>query len=119
MLASTSAATTSGLAHKPGDAGAPQRPGSLNNIIYLRWLTLRLSGVMARLHGLFPNTNHEALADGEGSKTRGTQRVQKSKPSPKYLKIRMLTWNMHDSVPKVSITTNSPLRLNSYRAYPG
>ncbi|KAI0701222.1 hypothetical protein BC835DRAFT_1411617 [Cytidiella melzeri] len=55
---------------------------------------------MARLHGLFPTNNHDSQAETETGKDSSSQRVHKIKPPPKYLKIRMLTWNMHDSVPK-------------------
>ncbi|KAJ3556613.1 hypothetical protein NM688_g1926 [Phlebia brevispora] len=53
------------------------------------------AGVMARLHALFP-THGESSADaGQGNVARRRLRSQ-----PKFLKVRILTWNMHDSLPK-------------------
>lgn len=59
------------------------------------------SGVMTRLHALFPS--HEHHEDGAHSPAvqPGGHRRRKSRPAPKFIKVRMLTWNMHDSLPKV------------------
>ena len=54
-----------------------------------------------RLHSLFPSTqNHPASAALNDSAT--SPRRRESLP-PKFLKVRIVTWNMHDSLPKVRI----------------
>ena len=87
--------------HRPEEVPqtAPQRPGKYQRYDAVRFLINLSLGVIARLHGLFPTNTHEV--DGDAGKTYG-QRTQRSKPASKYLKIRIITWNMHDSVPKVS-----------------
>ncbi|KAK0470028.1 inositol polyphosphate phosphatase [Desarmillaria tabescens] len=58
--------------------------------------------VLARLHGLFP---HSAPASSDSTVhdrqiPQMPPTAKSTVPSPKFLKIRILTWNMHDSVPK-------------------
>ncbi|KAF9466458.1 Endonuclease/exonuclease/phosphatase [Collybia nuda] len=55
--------------------------------------------VFARLQGLFPTTPSQA---GPTNLPRSVQREGTLPPpaAPKVLKVRILTWNMHDSVPK-------------------
>ncbi|KAI0346200.1 DNase I-like protein [Trametopsis cervina] len=60
---------------------------------------LQRPGVMARLHGLFPTGSHDTQQQLDAAKVSSPRRQHLRSP-PKYLKIRMLTWNMHDSVPK-------------------
>ncbi|KAI0090185.1 Endonuclease/exonuclease/phosphatase [Irpex rosettiformis] len=62
-------------------------------------IALQRQGVIARLHGLFPANHHELQVEGDAGKG-SNQRAHKDKPPSKYIKIRMITWNMHDSVPK-------------------
>ncbi|KAL0573409.1 hypothetical protein V5O48_008557 [Marasmius crinis-equi] len=61
--------------------------------------------VFARLQGLFPNTNPGSGSgisanNDPGSSDKRPGSSQRSVNLPKSLKIRLLTWNMHDSVPK-------------------
>ena len=77
-----------------------QRPGtytSTRRLIASFFLTFAVAtGVMARLHALFPtHTSDIAQTLPPGDVRRRTR------PPPKFLKVRILTWNMHESVPKV------------------
>lgn len=60
--------------------------------------------VISRLQGLFP-TSPNALPTGglpsSANDSDSIMRMAQSARLPKFLKVRILTWNMHDSVPKV------------------
>ncbi|KAE9401461.1 DNase I-like protein [Gymnopus androsaceus JB14] len=63
--------------------------------------------VISRLQGLFP-TSPNPLSGGLPSSANDSDSIQRmaqsARLSPKFLKIRILTWNMHDSVPKGDLT---------------
>lgn len=73
------------------------------------WGTGEQFSVLSRLQGLFPLSPQQ-----NGITTTSRERVEKSALSarpkkspiidPKFLKIRIVTWNMHDSLPKVRRT---------------
>ncbi|KAJ3867038.1 inositol polyphosphate phosphatase [Lentinula novae-zelandiae] len=57
--------------------------------------------VISRLQGLFPTSPNVLSGIPPSANDDATLRPpQSSTPAPKFLKIRILTWNMHDSVPK-------------------
>lgn len=64
--------------------------------------------VLTRLQGLFPNSSNDTRP-GDSTQQEKTISPQlpsaKSAPTidPKFLKVRILTWNMHDSLPKGEI----------------
>jgi hypothetical protein len=54
-----------------------------------------------RLHALFPSAQSSpssAIINGHATSSRRRESLL-----PKFLKVRIVTWNMHDSLPKVSI----------------
>ncbi|KAK0480241.1 inositol polyphosphate phosphatase [Armillaria novae-zelandiae] len=86
--------------------------------------------VLARLHGLFPHSAPPS-SDSTLHDRHIPQMPPTAKPtalSPKFLKIRILTWNMHDSVPKgdleellgkvPSYTPNTPSSTDSFPVLP-
>ncbi|KAJ3813593.1 inositol polyphosphate phosphatase, partial [Lentinula aff. lateritia] len=57
--------------------------------------------VISRLQGLFPTSPNALSGIPPSANDDATLRPpQSSTTAPKFLKIRILTWNMHDSVPK-------------------
>lgn len=52
-----------------------------------------------RLHALFPSTHSPSVSAIPNDSTPSSQR-RESLP-PRFLKVRIVTWNMHDSLPKV------------------
>jgi hypothetical protein len=53
-----------------------------------------------RLHALFPSTQGSSASAIPNDSAPSSQR-RESLP-PRFLKVRIVTWNMHDSLPKVS-----------------
>ena len=75
---------------------------------------LRLvSGVMARLHALFPSTPTHEDPPPLPPKSMDTR---KARPAPKSINVRILTWNMHESLPKVC-KLHVLLRVYMLRSY--
>ncbi|KAK0449959.1 inositol polyphosphate phosphatase [Armillaria borealis] len=100
----------------PVTAAAPSRQGQQT--------------VLARLHGLFPHSappsSDSTLHDRHIPQMPPT--AKPTAPSPRFLKIRILTWNMHDSVPKGDLegllgkiplyTPNTPSSTDSFPVLP-
>ena len=66
------------------------------------------TNVLARLQALFPSAPHSQ----PNSSPLSPEPVQvpppvPPKPPPKFIKLRLLTWNMHDSLPKVFPSSQS------------
>ena len=57
------------------------------------------SNVLARLQALFPS--HPPPPSPQPSQSSPLPSPLPPKPLPKFIKVRILTWNMHDSLPKV------------------
>ncbi|CAL1715956.1 unnamed protein product [Somion occarium] len=68
--------------------------------------SLHRPGVMARLHALFPSSPAPGADSPPPLPPRPMQsgltspRRKKERPPPKFIKVRILTWNMHESLPK-------------------
>src|SRR6266404_4361793 len=81
----------------------PSRPGAFSVSCIrsnLCWLTsLRyLTALFTRLHALLPqgpHSTHTSSHDGNSSLPTAQPR------QPTFLKVRIVTWNMHESLPKV------------------
>ncbi|KAH8094443.1 DNase I-like protein [Cristinia sonorae] len=59
------------------------------------------TGVMSRLHALFPTSSPSVSQESSTVSTMTTvEATQPPAEMPKFIKIRMLTWNMYDSLPK-------------------
>ncbi|KIM39710.1 hypothetical protein M413DRAFT_179987 [Hebeloma cylindrosporum] len=59
--------------------------------------------VLTRLQGLLPNSANDTTIPRPGDSTQHDKSILPRAPTidPKFLKVRILTWNMHDSLPKV------------------
>jgi len=88
--------------------------------------TAHQPSVLTRLQGLFPNSTNDTTTPHPADSTQHDKAISStlSPPvtraptiDPKFLKVRILTWNMHDSLPKVFVVlrewvvnlTRSPL----------
>lgn len=74
--------------------------------------TAHQPSVLTRLQGLFPNSTNDTITPRPGDLTQHDKAVLPTLPppvtraptiDPKFLKVRILTWNMHDSLPKVFV----------------
>ncbi|TCD63755.1 hypothetical protein EIP91_004970 [Steccherinum ochraceum] len=62
---------------------------------------MQRAGVMSRLHSLFPTSSLSTSQDASLSPLNTTDTpLRPAMETPKFIKIRMLTWNMYDSLPK-------------------
>lgn len=61
--------------------------------------------VLTRLQGLLPNSANDTTIPRPGDSTQHDKSILPRAPTidPKFLKVRILTWNMHDSLPKGDI----------------
>lgn len=68
--------------------------------------SMQPGGVLARLQGLFP----PSLSSSQSIPTPTVSPNAVTSPlvsNPEFIKIRIITWNMHDSLPKVRLMTLS------------
>lgn len=105
MVATPSSSSTSRHPHAKQEDSAhalPHRQGMQQPTKSDTEGSYQNTGVISRLHALFP-TSHELHGDADSAKpVPHSQRARRSRPPSRCLKMRMLTWNMHDSLPKVS-----------------
>ncbi|KAH9945499.1 DNase I-like protein [Epithele typhae] len=57
------------------------------------------TNVLARLHALFPSPHGQSTSTSPAEPTPAPPPLP-PRPPPKFIKLRVVTWNMHDSLPK-------------------